>query len=124
MALAGGNDKVVGLCLLENQPHRFDIVSGKSPVALSVKISQRELVLQPDFDPRGAARDLTGNEVLAAPRRFMIEQDAVGSEHPIGFAIIAGLPMRINLGAGVGTAWMEGGGFTLRNLRRLTEHLG
>ena len=42
---AGGDHIVVGLVLLQHQPHRFDIVAGVSPVALGVDVAQPQLRL-------------------------------------------------------------------------------
>ena len=39
MGLAGGDDVVVGLVLLEHQPHGPDVVAGESPVALGVEVA-------------------------------------------------------------------------------------
>ena len=37
-------DVVVGLVLLEHQPHRLDVVAGEAPVALGVEVAERQLV--------------------------------------------------------------------------------
>ena len=39
--LAGGDHVVVGLVLLEHQPHRLDVVLGVAPVALGVEVAER-----------------------------------------------------------------------------------
>ncbi len=41
--LAGGDDVVVRLVLLEHQPHRLDVVAGVAPVALRVEVAEVEL---------------------------------------------------------------------------------
>ena len=38
--LAGRDHVVVGLVLLEHQPHRLDVVAGEAPVALGVEVAQ------------------------------------------------------------------------------------
>ena len=48
--LAGGDDVVVGLVLLQHPPHRLDVVAGEAPVALGVEVAQR------DACPAGRAR--------------------------------------------------------------------
>ena len=78
----------------------------------------------PELDAGGAAGDLAGDEILAAPRRFVVEQDAVGGEQAVGLAIIDGLPVRVDLGACVGAARMERRGLALRRFGDLAEHLG
>src|SRR5216683_5813613 len=54
----------------------------------------------------------------------MIEENPVRGEEPVSFAVIDRLPMRVTLRARVGAAWMERGGFALRNVRDPPEHLG
>ena len=46
VGLAGGDDVVVGLLLLEHQPHRLDVVAGEAPVALGVEVAEHQLLLQ------------------------------------------------------------------------------
>ena len=41
--LAGGDDVVVGLVLLEHQPHGLDVVAGEAPVALGVEVAEAQL---------------------------------------------------------------------------------
>ena len=70
------------------------------------------------------AGDLARDEVLAAARRLVVEQDAVDGEQPVGLAVVDGLPMGVDLGAGVGAARMKRRGLALRSLGDLAEHLG
>ena len=53
----------------------------------------------------------------------MVEQDAVGCEQSVSLPIVGSLPVRIDLGAGVGAAGMERRSLALRNLGGLAEHL-
>ena len=80
VGLAGGDDVVVGLVLLEHQPHRLDVVAGEAPVALGVQVAQEQLVLQALLDAGGGAGDLAGDERLAAARALVVEQDAVAGD--------------------------------------------
>src|ERR1700734_1917281 len=116
MGLAGSDDVIVRPILLQHQPHRFDVIAGKAPVALRVEITQREPILQPELDPRGTAGDFPRDKILTAARRFVIEEDAVGCEQAVSLAMIHGLPMRVALRARVGTTRMKRGGLSLRNL--------
>src|ERR1700674_2905344 len=50
MALASGEHVVVGLVLLHDQPHAFDVVARVAPVALGVEVSEKKPVLQPMLD--------------------------------------------------------------------------
>src|ERR1700722_4540843 len=123
MSLAGGNYVVVGLILLQHQPHRLDVVAGESPIAARVQVSERQLLLDAHFDPRRAARDLARHEVLAAPWRLVIEEYPVACEQLVGLAIVDRLPVSVDLGARVRTARMKRRGLALRILRYLAEHL-
>jgi hypothetical protein len=51
----GGDDEIVGVVLLEHQPHRLDVVAGEAPVALGIEVAEEQLVLEP-FLIRVAAR--------------------------------------------------------------------
>ncbi len=56
MRLAGRQHIVVGLVLLNDKPHAFDVVPGVAPVALGIQVAEKQLVLQPVLDaprPRG-----------------------------------------------------------------------
>ena len=44
VCLAGGDDVVVGLVLLQHQPHRLHVVAGIAPVALGVEVAEHDLV--------------------------------------------------------------------------------
>ena len=107
MRLAGRHHVVVGLLLLEHQPHGADVVAGESPVALGVEVPHDELLLQAFLDSRGAQGDLAGHERLAAPGAFVVEQDSRAGEEPVGFPIIDRLPVGVQLGAGVRAARVE-----------------
>src|SRR5918994_478912 len=50
VGLAGGDHVVVGLILLEHEPHRLDVVAGVAPVALGVDVPHAQLVGQPELD--------------------------------------------------------------------------
>ena len=116
---AGGDHEVVRPLLLQHQPHRLHVVAGKSPVALGVQIAERSLLCRRELDAGGAAGDLAGDEVLTAPRRFVVEQNAVAGKQAVSFAIVDGLPVGVDFGAGVGAARMEGRASRSAGLRRL-----
>src|SRR4029077_15040469 len=123
MGLAGGDYVVVGIFLLQHQPHCFDVVAGETPIALRFEISERELLLDSEFYPGRASGDFACDEIFSAPRRLVIEKDSVACEQPVGFAIIYSLPVRVKFCACVGTARMKWSGLALRNLGDLAEHL-
>ncbi len=55
MLLAGREHKIVGLVLLQHQPHAFDVVARMAPVAPGIEIAEIELVLQAELDRRDRA---------------------------------------------------------------------
>ena len=67
VGLAGGDDVVVGLVLLQHQPHRLHVVAGVAPVALGVEVAQHEVVLQAELDAGHGVGDLAGHELDATP---------------------------------------------------------
>src|SRR5271169_2760856 len=71
--LPGGDDVVVGLLLLQHQPHGLDIVAGEAPIALRFEVSQIELVLKTLSNSAHRPGHLARNKSLAATRAFMVE---------------------------------------------------
>ena len=67
MGFAGGDDVIVGLVLLQHQPHRLDVVAGEAPVALGVEVAEEQLVLQAAL-MRAAARVIL-RVTKVSPRR-------------------------------------------------------
>src|SRR5262249_49850385 len=88
MRLARRQHVVVGLGLLHDQPHAFDIVAGVAPVTLCIEIAEIERLLPVGLDGGNGPRDLACHESLAAHRAFMIEQNAVGGVDAVGLAIV------------------------------------
>ena len=80
VGLARADYVIISLVLLQHQPHGPDIIAGKSPVALGLQVAQPQLLVQPQLDPSDAMSDFPSDELQAAPRRFMIEQDARAGE--------------------------------------------
>ena len=86
-----------------------------APVALGFEIAEIERVFEAGLDAGDAARDLARHEGLAADRAFMVEQDAVGGKHAVGFAVIHRDPVAVEFGDAVGRARIERRGFLLRH---------
>ena len=124
VGLAGRQHVVVGLVLLQDQPHALDIVAGMAPVALGVEIAEIEHVLAAALDRGDRAGDLAGDEGLAADRPFVVEQDAVGGVHAVGLAVVHRDPVGIELGGGIGAARIERRRLALRRLLHLAVQLG
>ena len=68
--------------------------------------------------------DLSGHEVLAAPRGLVVEKDAVGGVHPVALTVVADDAVGVELGRSVRRARVEGRGLTLRDLLDLAVELG
>src|SRR6185437_14242200 len=62
MHFAGGEHVVVGLRLLQHEPHALDVIPGVAPVALRVEIAEIEAILESEFDCGDGAGDLAGDE--------------------------------------------------------------
>jgi len=124
VGFAGGDDVVVGLVLLEHQPHSFDVVFGVAPVAFGVEVAHVDLVLLAGEDAGEGAGDFAGDEGFAPAGGFVVEEDAVAGEEVVGFAVVDGLPVGVDFGAGVGAAGVEGGGFGLGHGLDFAKHFG
>ncbi|MNT42700.1 hypothetical protein D3C72_1791300 [compost metagenome] len=110
---ARGDHKVVGLVLLQHQPHGLDIVAGKAPVALGIDVAQAQFLLFSLLDPGSGVGDFAGHEFDPAQRRLVIEQDAAAGMQVETLAVVHGDPVAIKLGDTVRAARIEGGIFVL-----------
>ena len=99
---ARGDDEVLGLAGLEDEPHTLDVVLGVAPVAEGVEVAEVEFVLQALGDAGGGEGDLTGDEGLATALALVVEEDAVAAEHAVGVAVLLDDPEAVLLGDGVG----------------------
>jgi len=124
VGFAGGDDEVLGFFLLEHEVHGFDVITCEAPVAFGVEVAHEEFVLQAELDAGGGAGDFAGDEGFAAARGFVVKEDAVDGEGTVGLAVVDDLPVGVDLGAGVGGAGVEGGGFLLGGFDDLAEHFG
>ena len=121
---ARGDDVVLGLARLEDEPHTLDVVLGVAPVAEGVQVAEVEFVLQALGDAGGGEGDLTGDEGLATALALVVEEDAVAAEHAVGVAVLLDDPEAVLLGDGVGTEGMEGGVLVLGYFLDLAVELG
>src|SRR6266446_4019440 len=113
MLLTCGNHEVLRFVLLQHQPLHLDIIPCMAPIALGAQIAEMNAFLKPKLDARKRARNLSGNERLAAKRRLVIEQDPITGIDAIGFAVVDGDPVGVELGDGVGRARIKRSGFRL-----------
>ena len=124
MLHARGNDVVLGLARLEDEPHTLDVVLGVAPVAKGVEVAEVEFVLQALGDTGGGEGDLARDEGLAAAFALVIEEDAVAAEHAVGVAVLLDDPEAVLLGDGVGAEGVEGGVLVLGHFLDLAVELG
>src|SRR5450631_866867 len=117
-------DIIVRLGLLQNAPHSLDVIACVAPIPLGIEVAQKELVLKAQMDRRDRAGDFSRDEGLGPGWTFMVEQDAVRSVHSIGFAVIDGDPIGVELRGGVRRARIEGRCLVLRNRLHLPIKLG
>ncbi len=121
---AGRDDIIVRLLLLQHEPHRSDVISRMAPVALGVDVAEVQLLGEPQLDPRHASRDLARDELLAAQRALVIEEDSGRRVHAEALAIIHGDPVAEELGDGIGRARIEGRLLVLDRLLDEPVHFG
>ena len=63
---SGGDNKVFGRIVLQNQPHTFHIVFGVSPVAQGIQIPQVQFILESLCDACCRQVNFPGNKSFAA----------------------------------------------------------
>ena len=124
MLLAGGNDKILRLVVLQDQPHALDIILGVAPVPQAGQVAQIQLVLLALGNAGRRQRDLAGDEGLAPALGLVVEQNAGAGKHAVGFPVLLGDPEAVLLGHRVGAVGVEGGVLVLGHLLHLAEQLG
>src|SRR5208337_4216169 len=118
MSLAGGDNVVIGLLLLEHHPHGPDVISGETPVTLSVQVAHDQTPLQLLLDSGGTESDFPGHERLTPARAFVIEENPRARKQAVGLPVIDGLPVGVELGAGIRAAGMKRSARPLGRSRR------
>src|SRR5688500_18656826 len=121
--LSGADDVIVRGILLKHAPHRIDIVAGEAPVAPRVEVAEAQLLRLPELDARHTVRDLACDELEAAARTLVVEEDARDGEETEALAVVHGDPVTVDLRHTVGAAWVERRGLALRSLDHLAELL-
>src|ERR1700691_4133973 len=102
--------------------HGADEIPRVAPISLGFQVSKEKFGRQAKFDTRHAVGDFPGDELEAASRTLVVEQNAVGAGDAIGFAVVQGEVETRYLTDTIGTSRMERGGFTLWSLPDLAEH--
>ncbi len=121
--LARSNHEVIGLRLLQDEPHALHVVLGVTPVAQGVEVAQIELVLITLGNAAGGKRDLARHEVLATALALVVEENAVAAVHAVRLTVVLHDPEAVELGHAVGRAGIERSGLALRHFLYLTEEL-
>src|SRR5580704_254486 len=93
--LAGRQHEIVRRLRLQDLVHALDVIPGVAPVASRLEVSEIERVFQTGLNPGDAAGDLARDKGFAPDRAFMIEQNAVAGEHPVGLAVIDRDPVAV-----------------------------
>ncbi|EXI76370.1 MAG: hypothetical protein AW07_00315 [Candidatus Accumulibacter sp. SK-11] len=86
-----------------------------APVAQGTQVAEVEAVLQAECDAGDGTGDLARDEGLAAHRTLVIEEDAVAGIDAVGFAVVDGDPVGVELGDRIRTARVERRRLLLRN---------
>jgi len=94
-----------------------------SPISLRIQVAQRHELLYAQANLSHAASDLARDKVAAAPRRLVVEQDAVDSEHAVSLAVVDRDPVGVDFGGAVRRPRIKRGRLLLRDLLYLAEHL-
>src|SRR5579875_4026864 len=123
MRLAGADDVIVRLILLQHQPHGPYVIAGKPPITLGLQIAQTQFLIQPVLDASDAVCDFAADKFHTASWTLVVEQDAGAGKQAIALPIIYRDVVAVNLGDAVGRTRMERSGFRLRRLTDLAEHL-
>src|SRR5574341_1326631 len=122
MGFPRSDDEILRFWCLEHHPHGLDIVARESPIAFGIQVSQIEVLLDPEFDPRRSFGDLATDECFTPSRRFVVEENAVTGEEIIGLAVVNGHPVGIHLCCAIRTSRIKWSGFSLRHLEDFSEH--
>src|SRR5262249_54365593 len=108
---SGCDHEVVRFRLLQDAPHRLDIFRRPSPISLDREVTELNSVLPARSNATGGTNDLLRDKRLRPARRFVVEQDPIGSKQTIGLAIVDHRPMCGCLSQGVRTARVKWGLF-------------
>src|SRR5260221_8666856 len=120
--LSSSDHVIVGIILLQHQPHRANVVSSKTPVALRIEIAEAKFVGKSEFDFCSIVCYFPSNKFHTAPWRFVVEKDAAVRVQAVALAVVDGDPVPINLSNTIRTARVERRVLALRNFLNLAEN--
>ena len=89
---------------------------------LASRLPSRQLFRPAGQDARDGGGDFPAHEFKAPARRFVVEQDAAGGVHAVGFAVVAGKLKARDLADAVARARVEAGALVLRHFIHQAEH--
>src|SRR5690606_35243709 len=107
VGLAGGDDEVARLVLLEHPPHGLDVVPREAPVALGVEVAEAQLLGHAEADLGDGVGDLAGHELEAPARALVVEEDAGAGVEVVALPVVDRDPVAVELGDAVGAARVE-----------------
>jgi len=87
-----------------------------SPISLGIEISEKQTLLKTLVDSGNSSGNFACYKSRTTARRLVIEQNSIGSMHPIGFTVVHNNPVSILLGNSVRRARVERRFFSLRSL--------
>ena len=120
----GGDDEILWLVVLQDEPHALHIILGVAPIATARQIAKIEFLLLPLLDAGCGERNLSGHKGLATALTLMIEQNAVAGKHVVGIAVFFHNPVTVLLGHGIRTVGVERRVLVLRHFLHLAIELG
>ncbi len=123
MRAPGRDHEVVGSIVLQHQPHRANVIAGKTPITLRIEVAQPQLVRHTEFNSRNAVANFARDELFAPPRRFVVEQDTADGKQVVRLAVIYRDPMAVQLRHAVRRTRIIRRCLILRNRLDFTEHL-
>ena len=124
MLLAGGDDIIIRLILLQDQPLGPHKVFSMTPIPQGIQIAKVETSLKAKGNPGRRPGDFTTDKRFPPAGRLMVEQNPVAGEHVIGLAVVDGAPVGIQLGAGIGGTGIKRRCFALGRFLDLSVEFG
>src|SRR3990167_8643815 len=91
-----------------------------APITLCIQVAQIEAFLQSQFDSGKCASYFSRYKYFTSNRTFMVKEYSIARVDTVGFAIVDGDPIRIQLGHSIGTPRVKRRCFFLRSLLNQT----
>merc|ERR1712127_1075889 len=124
MSLPSGQHIIIGGVILEHHPHALDIVTRMPPITFRVDVTKIEAFIKSLADARNCDGDLTRDEGGTTTGRLVVEENAVGQVHTVGFTVVNQNPEGVLLRDSIGRTGVEGCSFGLGDLLNLSVQFG